>query len=568
MNRLFRPAFLTVTATLIFCCMTAGIASATTYYIAANGSDSNNGTSKTTPWQHAPGMPSCSGSCASASPKPGDQFIFRGGDNWHFGAGTPLIGGEWNWQWSGSSGNPIYIGVDTTWYSGSSFARPVLNGDNPLWSGSGFPSSCAHDYSNMTEMVNLSQSWVTFDNFEFTGVCWSSSSISSSGMLFQAGGTSTNDIVSNFYCHGWTMTSGAADQFDCITTIGGGTLVDNNQYVSDVFDGSDSPHFPAGDTTHCQWTGNNTVGCASGQGIYGRANDVHNSVFRYLSDFMVTGTTNTIHDNLFEYLYSSYQNNAQHPNVLNNLGGEAGTNLYVYNNIVRHTFVTENFFLAARTNVYIFNNVFYDNMNSVFGTLPGGCVYLDDAPQATAPVSVYIYNNTMGDSSCQFVPGGDNAPLLAFNGSLNFENNHFIGFTTQALSLATCGSISTCPWLNNGGTITAVHDNGNEIFQSTSTASSQGYVASNNYAPTASGNATVGAGSNLTSSCPTFSVDLDLCSGTSDAASEKSGNGGEIASNPAIPIVPRAASGVWDAGAYQFGGAAPAPPTGLSAVVQ
>ncbi len=47
----------------------AGSAFATTYYIAANGSDSNNGTSKTTPWLHAPGMPSCTGTCASTTPR-------------------------------------------------------------------------------------------------------------------------------------------------------------------------------------------------------------------------------------------------------------------------------------------------------------------------------------------------------------------------------------------------------------------------------------------------------------------------------------------------------------------
>ena len=54
-------------------------AAATTHYVAANGSDSNNGTSTSTPWLHAPGMPSCSGSCASYTPQAGDRFIFRGG---------------------------------------------------------------------------------------------------------------------------------------------------------------------------------------------------------------------------------------------------------------------------------------------------------------------------------------------------------------------------------------------------------------------------------------------------------------------------------------------------------
>src|SRR5437762_14246 len=72
-------------------------ASATTYYIAANGSDSNNGTSKTTPWLHAPGMTGCSGVCASASPKPGDRFIFRGGDTWDYTIWP------WNLQASGSA---------------------------------------------------------------------------------------------------------------------------------------------------------------------------------------------------------------------------------------------------------------------------------------------------------------------------------------------------------------------------------------------------------------------------------------------------------------------------------
>src|SRR5437660_9133415 len=108
-------------------------ASATTYYIAANGSDSNNGTSKNTPWLHAPGMKTCSSACASANPKPGDQFIFRGGDTWHFGASTaPSTGGTWTWSWSGSSTGCnypgatsacIYIGVDQTWFSGSSWVR-------------------------------------------------------------------------------------------------------------------------------------------------------------------------------------------------------------------------------------------------------------------------------------------------------------------------------------------------------------------------------------------------------------------------------------------------------------
>src|SRR6266550_2360085 len=128
----------------------AGRASATTYYIAANGSDSNSGTSKTTPWLHAPGMPSCIGVCASTTPKPGDSFLFRGGDTWHrsasiSGGNDVTMSGQWTWSWSGtptscayptSTSTCIYIGVDTTWFSGSSFARPQISWDNPIWANS------------------------------------------------------------------------------------------------------------------------------------------------------------------------------------------------------------------------------------------------------------------------------------------------------------------------------------------------------------------------------------------------------------------------------------------------
>jgi hypothetical protein len=67
-------------------------ATASTYYIDyAGGSDSNNGTAKTTPWQHLPGMPGCQAQCASASPGPGDQFILKGGVTWP----NSSLGWEW-----------------------------------------------------------------------------------------------------------------------------------------------------------------------------------------------------------------------------------------------------------------------------------------------------------------------------------------------------------------------------------------------------------------------------------------------------------------------------------------
>ena len=71
----------------------ASPALAATYYVAANGLDTNNGTAKTTPWAHSPGMANCTGNCAAHTPVAGDQFIFRGGDTW---SSTSL---PWNWKW-------------------------------------------------------------------------------------------------------------------------------------------------------------------------------------------------------------------------------------------------------------------------------------------------------------------------------------------------------------------------------------------------------------------------------------------------------------------------------------
>ena len=172
---------------LILGLLVSGNALATTYYIAANGSDSNNGTSKTTPRLHAPGMPNCTGTCASATPNPGDLIIFRGGDTWHFSNSgvSPYTGGTWIWNWAGSSANCnlnasvgsvvktscIYIGVDQTWYSGGSWVRR-LTMDNPVTTSR--PSSCTF-HNNGFNGIFLRASYVAFDNFDIQGECWTAS---------------------------------------------------------------------------------------------------------------------------------------------------------------------------------------------------------------------------------------------------------------------------------------------------------------------------------------------------------------------------------------------------------
>ncbi len=100
-------------ATLIFACLLVAAlpARATTYFVAAAGSDSNSGTSSSAPWQT---VAKVNGSTFS----PGDSILFNRGDIWY---GTALTVPS-----SGTSGSPITFGA---YGSGS---NPILKGSTNL----------------------------------------------------------------------------------------------------------------------------------------------------------------------------------------------------------------------------------------------------------------------------------------------------------------------------------------------------------------------------------------------------------------------------------------------------
>ncbi len=499
----------------------------TLIFIAASGSDSNNGTSKTTAWLHAPGMNGCSGNCASTTPQAGDQFVFRGGDTWHAKTGSP-VGLQWMWKWSGSSASPIYIGVDQTWYSGSVWKRPILNLDNPT--STSFVTSCAYDEYNFNAVNLNGVNYVTFDNFEFTGVCWTQLPTYGGANYFTR--TGTHIILSNSYFHGWTMvhvipTSCCMDQGVMVlgAALAGASY---NAIVGNVFDGSDSPP--------------NT-----GWALYADAYDVHGNVFRYVSNGLNSPTNMvTVHDNLFEYVTESFDPTT-HSSAVEGNGAVAGQTQSYYNNIFRHTTSGTVFWPTVATTIYVYNNVFFDNGN------PGNTILLSPASSSGTTTAV-MYNNTIDAPSKIRIFGGNSA-TPSWNGPVNFQNNHLIGYSPESLS-----SVYTV----DSGANPTISDGGNEVFQSESTANSQGYTPSNSYAPTSGTGASVQAGANQTSSCN--AAGAALCSGTSEGASEGSG---WVAVFPAINIVGRPGAGAWDVGAYEFNSSAtPNPPTGLAALVQ
>ena len=263
-----------------------------------------------------------------------------------------------------------------------------------------------------------------------------------------------------------------------------------------------------------------------------------------------------VHDNLFEYMWNTYDGTT-HPNVIESgTTGLAGLPFYFYNNVIRHTRQNVTFWVQIDQQAYLFNNVFFDNFGDNID-----CLEFQPATSSSTPI-LYFYNNTLDATST-----GNGVCQVSFNGSTPrwagtsyFENNHLVGLAAN--------NFSSLWYCQAGADCTATNDNGSEVYQTEAVANGQGYTSANNYAPTASGNATVGAGANLTSLCATFSSDSALCSGTSLGVTEQAGQGGYIAVSPAITLVSRPVIGSWNAGAYEYDGGQPNPPTGLTAVVQ
>jgi hypothetical protein len=544
MSRLFPQALLA----FILGVVTTGNVFAATYYVAASGSDSNNGTSKSTPWLHAPGMANCASACASTTVNPGDSIILRGGDTWHYSSGS-LIGMPWVFSRSGSAGNVIYIGVDTTWYAGSSFARPILTMDNPLSTSS--PSSCTYDDSSKT-MFTVNANYVTVDNFEFTGKCWSGTPSSYASYLYFGG---TNLTASNNYMHGWTVASTAGDD-DHFMFSGSGTGNTGNVYAYNVVDGSDSTWGAVCNSPTCiaTTTTKGATGWAFGQECY----NVHDNVIRHVSNGIQCSNVTIVHDNLMEYQFepSFPVGNPRHGNVIESIGGTSGLTLSLYNNITRNTNEGVGWWLQMDEG-YIFNNVFENMMLGAYSPPNSNALMLSPVgfSSGAGPIDVYVANNTFdGTINAQAYAGNSTTPNWASGSTITWENNHILDSGSLA-GFFHCNSPSVCAQTDNGG----------EVFQTTSAANAQGYTLANNFEPTLGTGATVGAGKDAASSCSTYSSDGAYCSGTSDGVTEASG---DVSLSPAIAIVARAAK--WDAGAYEFGASTgkPSPPTGLAALVQ
>lgn len=196
----------------------------TTYYIAANGSDTNTGTDKAHPWLHAPGMNAATNVPAGYTVVAGDSFIFRGGDTWHAGnsGASPYTGGT-IYLWYGNSASCyddthqtgcVYYGVDKTWFAGASWVRPIWTGDNST--STSLVASCTYQnaewslttgYHNDLVLQNVA---TILDNIELTGLCTNraiQTPVSDSYIAYPGLSGPEMAFHTNLYIHGWTATT-------------------------------------------------------------------------------------------------------------------------------------------------------------------------------------------------------------------------------------------------------------------------------------------------------------------------------------------------------------------------
>ena len=452
---------------------------AATYYIDfSSGSDANNGTSKTTPWLRAPGMSGCSGNCAAHTPGAGDRFIFKGGVTWNNTA-LPLVLAS-----NGSAGSVIYYGVDTTWFAGNSWTRPVFDGG----------------YVDSDTIVVGSHSYITIDNLELKRV----TSASNSGYGLISGAAPSFLNITNCYLHGWDTTNSTDDAH------GGVIFTSYNSNVDTIV------------IDNCEIE--NSEKSSHWNGVMFRfVGTIKNSLLHDNSS-AVLFALDFDHNVLYNICYpqagfdGAYHWNGVYLDAMT-LGKTVG---YIRNSVFHDVSSGANMsYLNGRfATLYNYNNVYYGQISAQRAIEIEPYDYGSNQTSGT----YYIYNNTGFLQSSTPLVHVVNRSGVPQPSSIVIRNNYVIGT-----------SVST----DDSGPA-ASYTRSNNLVQTAATATSQGYIQANDFAPTSGAGAAVDTGFDGSA---LFTTDI---------------NG-----------VTRPQGAAWDIGAYEYstssGSSSASPPAGLAA---
>ena len=453
-----------------------------------HGNDANAGTSEADPWVNAPGMQHFSG---RYSPRPGDEFIFEGGNRWPNSA-FPLVA-----TGSGTPAHDDYYGVDRSWYTGDRWTRPTfasgganITGIDSNGSGGGqdiFVDLRGHDYITVDD--------IAFDNFTASGV---TSGYGSCAVIEMVG---DQNITVN-----WVSITDMA--------------VDTKTFRGPACFGVEA-------ATYAPYAGNSIVensyisGAVNSYatGILCVGNVEHNVVDRMIGEVYPCGH-GTISSNLLEHCGDPFPAGASgiHGDAIQSDAAD-GT-YYIHDNVISDTGADQSTLSECESMLignpgetdYVWNNVLYNiNGNSISLT------------QASSPgVAAYVWNNSVegGFAGTEYCVRSGHASTWT---SIVIENNF----------CASTASTSTDPSLS-AKSLTAGHN----VLLTPSQASADGYTSGSSgfpYRQPSSGvRPTRGAGANLSSKC---SGNLTrLCTTTTFAGQ--------------LGVDPRPSSGPWNAGAY------------------
>jgi len=350
---------------------------------------------------------------------------------------------------------------------------------------------------------------VTLDNIEMKGIYWSGAP-AYGHLAYITANTASEIHLKNLYLHRWTHDSIANGTSDYLKIVLGDT---NSPYCSGC-------SFDSGAI-------DNTDGDSNSGAAFYAFGSVTNSVVHDLSNGLLLGAPSSgtlfVTGNLVYNIMTSFT--GVHENILETIGPNTGT-VIVANNVF-HDSVGESSFLGGPTTEvdYYFNNVLYNLWNE-----PEFC-------SRSSCGSVHAWNNTIVPRSGQpCFHQGHSGPKMVV---ADFRNNHCI--TTSSV-------------IEDNISATTLITSSNTMMTPTKSAA-QGYSTGNYYAPTSKDSSTVGAGVNFASQC---SGNISgLCTAVSIVSPPSPG-----------PLRPNG-SAAWDSGAYLYsaGGAAPAAPKGLTAVV-
>ncbi len=425
------------------------------YYVDADaGLDSNSGLAKNAPWQHAPGMATCSSNCSLIALASGDQVVLKGGATWN-SANFPMVV-----IWSGAPGNPITFGVDPTWFKGVAWARPVFDLTNGVW--------------NVAPVLANAVNNVVFDNLEIGNeevgqkYKWPPrSAISVNG--------GANVTIQNCSIHGWSI---------------------QNPVVDSDFDPTGGIAFYNGSTggvvRNCVLDANPEAD--SGVGIYGGAVIQKNIIKNMPNGIQVVDPGTDVSGNqIFNVTYSADPDKQQN-GILVHGGGNVHDN--IVHDVVPGAFAVylESAWSGAGNTQSVFNNLVWNAGDNA------GVTVDPDALAFKLQSNQGIYDNTLsaGAAPCVSVMARNFSPT-----NLAVENNHCISNlpASQAWCWFVAGANNDCgPVLN----LTF----GNNVLMASSTAASEGYSVANSFQPSAANKDTVGAGLNLTSFCGSISTSL------------------------------------------------------------